>query len=89
MKLSPGMQALVAKTMAHACPAGASLAEERAAYSRMAAAFTPPAPTGLEEQDVLAPGHPTLRCYRPIGPRPPAGWPTLLYLHGGAGWSAT
>lgn len=79
------MQALVAKTTAFACPAGASLAQQRAAYLRMAAAFTPSTPPGLEQQDVFMPGHPTLRCYRPVGPRPPAGWPTLLYLHGG-GW---
>ncbi|PVZ11300.1 acetyl esterase [Pseudomonas sp. URIL14HWK12:I9] len=79
------MQALVDKTLAFACPAGTSLAEQRAAYARMAAAFTPPPPAGLEQRSVRLASGLALRCYRPLAAEPAAGWPGLLYLHGG-GW---
>lgn len=65
-----------------------TLAEQRSAYRRMAAAFTPPRPKGVSSQDIrLGAGQSSVhvRRYQPAGKTPSAGWPTLLYAHGG-GW---
>lgn len=61
---------------------------QRAAYRRMAQAFTPPRPPGVSAQDLtLAQDGRSVpaRLYRPPGEPPTAGWPCVCYLHGG-GW---
>ncbi|MBD1551021.1 alpha/beta hydrolase [Pseudomonas sp. C2L12B] len=83
--LSEAMQAFVERTCSFASK-DPSLAAQREAYLRMAAAFTPPMPTGLVQTDHTPHGGPPLRSYRPAQPCPPGGWPTLMYLHGG-GWT--
>lgn len=82
--LSAGMRAFVAATRAFAC-ADPAPAAQRSAYARMAAAFTPPRPPGLQVRDLILPGGAPLRRYRPPCARPAAGWPAILFLHGG-GW---
>ncbi|WP_152227746.1 alpha/beta hydrolase [Pseudomonas sp. SCB32] len=82
--LSDAMHAFVARTESFAV-ADTSLAAQREGYDRMAAAFAPPLPARLSIRDVQPDGLVDLRLYRPEGSSPSAGWPTLLYLHGG-GW---
>ena len=82
--LSAGMADFVARTRAFAS-ADPSLAAQRKAYSRMAAAFTPPRPPGLRVSDLALAGLPPLRLFRPAGTAPASGWAALLFLHGG-GW---
>lgn len=82
--LSAGMAAFVAltRTFATAAP---SLAAQRDAYARMAAAFAPPPSPALRTCDLHPPGLPPLRLYCPKQAAPVAGWPAVLFLHGG-GW---
>lgn len=82
--LSAGMADFVARTRAFAS-ADPSLAAQRKAYSRMAAAFTPPRPPGLRVSDLALAGLPPLRLFRPAGTPPTTGWAAVLFLHGG-GW---
>lgn len=82
--LSAQMAAFVAKTESFTCD-DASIADLRRAYNRMCQAFTPPQPAGLNVVDLRLDGV-GLRGYRPTAPTPPAGWPCLLYMHGG-GWA--
>ncbi|MFV3327336.1 alpha/beta hydrolase [Pseudomonas sp. NY15372] len=82
--LSAGMTAFVERTRAFAV-ADTSLAAQRAAYSRMAAAFTPPPPAGVQVRDLRHAQLPPLRLFYPARPAPPGGWPTAMFLHGG-GW---
>nr|WP_294973893.1 alpha/beta hydrolase [uncultured Pseudomonas sp.] len=82
--LSDAMQAFIARTEAFAV-ADPSLAAQRDGYERMAVAFAPPPPVGVLIRDVQPEGLVVLRLYRPDGSPPAAGWPALLYLHGG-GW---
>ncbi|EKT4465284.1 alpha/beta hydrolase [Pseudomonas putida] len=78
------MTAFIERTRAFAV-ADSSLAAQRTAYSRMAAAFTPPAPAGVQVRDLKRVQLPPLRLFYPARPAPPGGWPTVLFLHGG-GW---
>ncbi|QRY80492.1 alpha/beta hydrolase [Pseudomonas sp. PDNC002] len=82
--MSDAMQAFVARTQAFTEP-DPSPAAQRAAYQRMALAFTPSRPPGLRISELCLDRLPSVRLYRPVGSPPDAGWPTLLYLHGG-GW---
>lgn len=82
--LSAGMKAFIEHTRSFAAR-DASLAAQRDAYSRMAAAFTPAQPPDLQVRDLLLPGLAPLRLFRPSGDAPASGWPALLFLHGG-GW---
>ncbi|MBA4707197.1 alpha/beta hydrolase [Aquitalea aquatica] len=69
-------------------PADDSLSEMRVAYDALCRYFTPVLPDGLQVEDhllLVAGRHIPLRSYRPAAPMPPAGWPCVLYLHGG-GW---
>ncbi|ONH54395.1 acetyl esterase [Pseudomonas cedrina] len=61
-----------------------SLAGLRQNYNRMCQAFTPPMPGGVRVSDFSLAGV-DVRSYLPEGPAPTAGWPCLLYIHGG-GW---
>lgn len=82
--LHPTLQAFVEHSEAFT-PANPGLAAQRQAYLAMAAHFTPAVPAGLGETDLQPPGCAPLRLYQPQGPQPAAGWPAVLYLHGG-GW---
>ncbi len=69
-------------------PADDSLSEMRVAYDALCRYFTPALPDGLQVEDHALPvagGFIPLRLYRPAAAMPPAGWPCVLYLHGG-GW---
>lgn len=81
--LSTAMARFVARTQAFTSTDPA-MGAQREAYRRMCAAFTPPRPTVLELLDTRL-GQVSVRRYRPTGDPPGAGWPWLLYLHGG-GW---
>lgn len=83
--LSDAMQAFVERTQSYA-ESDPSITAQRAAYERMAAAFTPPRPPGLRISELCLDRLPTVRLYRPADLRPDSGWPTVLYLHGG-GWT--
>ncbi|OCT27928.1 alpha/beta hydrolase [Pseudomonas putida] len=82
--LSAGMQAFIEQTRAFGV-ADPALAAQRAAYSRMAAAFTPPCPGGVQVRDLNTPGLVPLRVFQPAQAAPAGGWPALLFMHGG-GW---
>lgn len=82
--LSAGMQAFIERTRAFGVTDPA-LAAQRAAYSRMAAAFTPPRPEGVQVRDLNMPGLVPLRVFQPAQAAPAGGWPALLFMHGG-GW---
>lgn len=82
--LSAGMAAFVALTRSFAS-ADPSLQAQREAYARMATAFSPPLPAGLQVRDLAPTGLPPLRLYLPKVATPEAGWPAVLFLHGG-GW---
>ncbi|WP_218645154.1 alpha/beta hydrolase [Aquitalea sp. LB_tupeE] len=65
-----------------------SLVAMRAAYSALCRHFTAPLPDGVQLEDHVLPvdgRHIPLRLYRPATTSPSAGWPCVLYLHGG-GW---
>ncbi len=82
--LSAGMQAFIERTRAFGV-ADPALAAQRAAYSRMAAAFTPPCPEGVQVRDLNMPGLVPLRVFQLAQAAPEGGWPALLFMHGG-GW---
>ncbi|HUE94837.1 alpha/beta hydrolase [Pseudomonas sp.] len=81
--LSAQMAAFVAESQTHAS-ADNSLAAQRAAYGALCRAFSPPRPAGLTINDLQL-AEVAVRRYLPAQPAPAAGWPCLLYLHGG-GW---
>jgi len=81
--LSQAMSAFIDKTLSFSTPDD-SLAGSREAYSRMCRAFTPPRPSTLAVEDLHLAGVP-IRAYHPRTAPPLAGWPCILYLHGG-GW---
>jgi acetyl esterase len=81
--LSAQMAAFVAESQRFGA-ADNSLAAQRAAYGALCRAFSPPHPAGLTVNDLQLAGV-TVRRYLPDQPAPAAGWPCLLYLHGG-GW---
>ncbi|WP_205677491.1 alpha/beta hydrolase [Aquitalea denitrificans] len=86
-QLSAEMQSFVNQSALFQ-PADDSLAEMRAAYDAQCRYFTPALPDGLQREDHMLPvagRHIPLRLYRPTAAMPPAGWPCVLYLHGG-GW---
>ncbi len=79
--LPADMLAFIAQTEA-AYPADAvnfTIAEQRAFYDTMCAAFDPPHPAGLRTEDVTIAGVP---CRRYVPTAPKAGV-TALYFHGG------
>lgn len=82
--LSTGMQAFIEQTHAFGVT-DTTLAAQRAAYSRMAAAFTPPCPQDVQVRDLKVPGVVPLRVFQPAQAAPLGGWPALLFMHGG-GW---
>lgn len=61
------------------------LGARRAAYERISRHFTPPQPEGVLVRDASV-GAIDVRIYCPAESKPAAGWPVLLYLHGG-GWN--
>ena len=86
-QLSAEMQSFVNQS-ARFQPADDSLVQMRVAYDALCRHFTPPLPDGVQVEDHVLPvdeRHIPLRLYRPATATPPAGWPCVLYLHGG-GW---
>ena len=86
-QLSEEMQSFIC-SCALFSPANDSLAAMRAAYDALCRYFTPPLPDGVQVDDHVLPvdgRHIPLRLYRPATGMPAAGWPCVLYLHGG-GW---
>lgn len=81
--LSGQMSAFIDKTLSFTSPDD-SLAGLRQAYSQMCRAFTPPCPSTLAIEDFEL-ADVAVRAYYPQRAAPPAGWPCILYLHGG-GW---
>ncbi|WP_431080556.1 alpha/beta hydrolase [Pseudomonas thivervalensis] len=81
--LSQAMSAFIDKTLSFTAPDD-SLEGSRQAYSQMCRAFTPPCPPTLALEDFELAGV-AVRAYYPQRAAPLAGWPCLLYLHGG-GW---
>lgn len=81
--LSAQMAAFVAESQQFVA-ADSSLAAQRAAYGALCQAFSPRRPAGLRVRDLQL-GGVAVRRYLPAEPAPAAGWPCLLYLHGG-GW---
>ncbi|MBV4554544.1 alpha/beta hydrolase [Pseudomonas sp. SWRI102] len=81
--LSQAMSAFIDKTLGFTSPDD-SLAGSRQAYSQMCRAFTPPRPPTLAVEDLQLAGV-AIRAYHPRMAPPLAGWPCMLYLHGG-GW---
>ncbi|MBC3375529.1 alpha/beta hydrolase [Pseudomonas sp. SWRI92] len=81
--LSQAMSAFIDKTLSFTSPDD-SLAGSRQAYSQMCRAFTPPRPPTLAVEDLQLAGV-AIRAYHPRIAPPLAGWPCMLYLHGG-GW---
>ncbi|WP_413795582.1 MULTISPECIES: alpha/beta hydrolase [unclassified Pseudomonas] len=77
------MSAFIDKTLSFTHPDD-SLDGSRRAYSQMCRAFTPPCPPTLAIEDFELAGV-AVRAYYPRRAAPLAGWPCLLYLHGG-GW---
>jgi acetyl esterase len=86
-QLSAEMQSFVNQS-ALFLPADDSLSAMREAYAALCRHFSPALPDGLQiDHPVLtvAGRSVPLRLYRPAAGMPPAGWPCVLYLHGG-GW---
>jgi acetyl esterase len=77
------MAAFVAESQRYVA-ADSSLAAQRAAYGALCRAFSRERPAGLRVSDLRLAGV-AVRRYLPAEPTPAAGWPCLLYLHGG-GW---
>jgi acetyl esterase len=86
-KMAAELVEFVARTTElSACDGG--LDAQRAAYRRMAQAFTPPRPPGVaaHELSLALDGRAVAaRLYLPPDAPPAAGWPGVCYLHGG-GW---
>lgn len=83
--LSPELAAFVARTTELSASED-NLAAQREAYLHMCRAFTPPRPAGVSATDLLltvARHSVPVRRYCPPGKAPCAGWPCLIYLHGG------
>jgi acetyl esterase len=66
-------------------PTDDSLEARRHAFAKACRYFTPAKPEGLQIDDQVVDGL-RIRLYRPMQEKPPGGWPTVLYLHGG-GWN--
>lgn len=81
--LSQAMSAFIDKTLNFTAPDD-SLEGSRQAYRQMCRAFTPPRPSTLAIEDLSLAGV-AVRAYQPRVAPPLAGWPCILYLHGG-GW---
>lgn len=81
--LSQAMSAFIDRTLSFTAPDD-SLEGSRQAYSQMCRAFTAPCPPTLTIEDLELAGV-AVRAYYPQRAAPLAGWPCLLYLHGG-GW---
>ncbi|MFC6339144.1 alpha/beta hydrolase fold domain-containing protein [Pseudomonas sp. CCM 7891] len=81
--ISPQMVAFVENTESFARD-DTSLAGLRQGYDRMCQAFTPALPEGLRVSGFALAGV-GVRAYQPVAPTPAAGWPCILYMHGG-GW---
>ena len=81
--LSQAMSAFIDKTLSFSAPDD-SLAGSREAYRQMCRAFTPPCPSTLAIEDLDLAGV-AVRAYHTRTAPPLAGWPCILYLHGG-GW---
>lgn len=81
--LSQAMSAFIDRTLSFTAPDD-SLEGSRQAYSQMCRAFTAPCPPTLAIEDLELAGV-AVRAYHPQRAAPLAGWPCLLYLHGG-GW---
>ncbi|WP_458131118.1 alpha/beta hydrolase [Pseudomonas sp. R3-41] len=81
--LSQAMSAFIDKTLSFTAPDD-SLDGSRQAYSQMCRAFTSPRPPTLAVEDLQLAGV-AIRAYHPRIAPPLAGWPCILYLHGG-GW---
>jgi acetyl esterase len=81
--LSQAMSAFIDKTLNFTAPDD-SLKGSRQAYRQMCRAFTPPHPSTLAIEDLSLAGV-AVRAYQPRVAPPLAGWPCILYLHGG-GW---
>jgi acetyl esterase len=77
------MSAFIDKTLNFTAPDD-SLKGSRQAYRQMCRAFTPPHPSTLAIEDLSLAGV-AVRAYQPRVAPPLAGWPCILYLHGG-GW---
>jgi acetyl esterase len=77
------MSAFIDKTLSFTAPDD-SLEGSRQAYRQMCRAFTPPRPSTLAIEDLNLAGV-AIRTYQPRVAPPLAGWPCILYLHGG-GW---
>ncbi|WP_457970791.1 alpha/beta hydrolase [Pseudomonas sp. R4-84] len=77
------MTAFIDKTLSFTSPDD-SLAGSREAYSQMCRAFTPSRPSTLAVEDLQLAGV-AIRAYHARVAPPLAGWPCILYLHGG-GW---
>ena len=85
--LSEEMQSLVYWSSIYS-PADADIDSVRAAYDAMCRHYTLPRDGKIEVEDrvVANAEHPVpVRIYSPKTKRPEAGWPCVLYLHGG-GW---
>lgn len=61
------------------------LSSQRESFARACRHFTPHKPENLKIEDRVVNGL-AVRVYSPLAPAPSAGWPTVLYFHGG-GWS--
>lgn len=83
-RLDPEIQAYV-EACQRFVPVDDSIEARREAFLRACRACTPEAPVGWPIADRVLDGV-RLRVYKPAGPVPHGGWPTLLYLHGG-GWN--
>ncbi|MGZ9665940.1 alpha/beta hydrolase [Pseudomonas sp. GNP014] len=81
--LSSAMADFVARTLSFTSD-DSSINGLRRDYDEMCRAFTPPIPAGLGVVDFRLSGV-AVRSYRPPIEPPAAGWPCILYLHGG-GW---
>jgi acetyl esterase len=83
-RLSDEMQAFVAQSE-RLQTLESELGARRAAYERISRHFTPPRPEGVLVRNASV-GAIDVRIYCPAEGKPAAGWPVLLYLHGG-GWN--
>lgn len=83
-KLDPALAAYVVESGIFT-PKTDSLTAQREAFAEACSHFTPPIPGGVSVENSEVDGI-EIRIYTPDAHAPPAGWPTVLYFHGG-GWS--